>query len=136
MGEEYAVEPVAPATIGGFEVVEGENLDIAAPSPVQYQPKGPPMRRIPMAQRLEYKRTIIPVMLTLGVAMPLLATMAKFSSPDSILAAFGGTLGLVFYAVGALLLALAVFTMLSVKHLLDMQAARQAAQNQGPGPRS
>ena len=72
--------------------------------------------RVPATHRqLELKRTMIPLLLTIGAMLPLGGLASILMGDDSLIAA-GLTLPAVMIVLGLLILGAAVLTMLQVKH--------------------
>ena len=67
---------------------------------------------------LRAKRTLIPILLTLGVLLPVMASLKWLSSPESAFAEWSSGLALAMLVAGLVILAAAIANMLSVKHML------------------
>jgi hypothetical protein len=73
---------------------------------------------------LRMKRTLIPILLTLGVMLPITGSLKWLAPRDSAFAAWSSGLALAILAVGVCMLGIAVANMLQVKHMLTTAAAR------------
>jgi hypothetical protein len=78
--------------------------------------------RTPFYARLSFRRTIIPILLTMGVALPGCAVWWLSQDEDSPARALGLKFPLTFALVGLVLLALGIVNMLHVRH--DMEQRR------------
>jgi hypothetical protein len=86
------------------------NIPAPAPEVFRAKPKAPPKPRTHLTHKLEFKQTIIPVMLTVGAICLISAALPYLVAADSNLAAmkdmsFVGTMlvvGLVFLVFGVL----------------------------------
>ncbi len=74
---------------------------------------------------LRNKRTLIPIMLTLGVLLPAIATLKWILAEDSPFAALPLGAVMALLAIGAVLQALAILNMLHVRHLLQLTQTRR-----------
>ena len=75
----------------------------------------------PIARSLSLRRTLIPVLLTMGVMLPALAAMWFASDTNSIVRTTGRWLPITFIVLGAVFLLLAIVNMAQVKHLMKDQ---------------
>ena len=75
-----------------------------------------------LAQNIEYKRTLIPILLTCGVLIPVLGALPWFLS-DSMIGQMPTWAIACAFTTGAVLLALAIANMVQVKHQLDQMHA-------------
>ena len=71
------------------------------------------------------KRTLIPILLTLGVLLPALASLKWLMTADSPFTALPIPAAGMLIALGAVLLVMAVFNMLHVRHLLQLTQPRR-----------
>lgn len=119
------------AALGAAPPTDDDAVAVPAP-PVDYLARhlggggvAASARREPYLRGVEFKRTVIPILLTLGVALPVLGALRYVVGQGSPLAEFPGWVSYALFATGAVLLALAVMNMAQVKHQLD--AARRGA---------
>jgi hypothetical protein len=94
---------------------------VPAPDAAVFAPKHHPrpQRRASHAaiyQTIEFRRTIIPVLLTCGVLTIAFGTLKYVLGPDSALAELPTWLPVLLFVTGALLLGFAAMNMLSVRH--------------------
>jgi hypothetical protein len=87
-------------------------------------------RRTPYVKTLHFRRTIIPVLLMLGVSLPALAIYWLTIDKDSLLRSTGAALPIVLASVGAVMLALAILNMIVVKQ--ELQHAALTAKSVSP----
>lgn len=73
---------------------------------------------------LRMKRTLIPILLTLGVMLPVTGSLKWLAPRDSAFAAWSSGLAVAILVVGLCLLVAAVANMMQVKHMLSQAAAR------------
>jgi hypothetical protein len=110
--------------------VDDDAVIVPAPDQSVFAPRAaprPPVYRH-MVQTLAFKRTIIPILLTLGVLCPvlgLLGFLVPSTSPLSVLR--GGWFSVPFVLIGLMNLAFAIVTMLQVKHELERQQREYGA---------
>lgn len=109
---------------------DDDMMNIPAPEASVFQPRPKPApragaRATNYARRsLDYRRTLIPILLVLGLYMAWLASLKYFSGPDSVLATVPVWVP-VLLAVGSIvLLGLAVVNMISVKQQLEAEEKR------------
>jgi hypothetical protein len=76
---------------------------------------------IAMKKNLNFRRTLIPILLTSSTMMLAFGGLKSFSGPDSMFANLAGWIPIVLFSGGGVLLLLAIFNMLSVKAQLDSQ---------------
>jgi hypothetical protein len=130
LGTAAGQAPDAPAD-PFTRIVEDTNVPISFPV---YAPHATPPRaastrptRESLYRRLSFRRTIIPILLTQGVALPALAAWWFLLDQDSPLKAVGLVLPLTLLAVGIVMLGLAVLNMVQVRHQLRSGDARAGA---------
>src|SRR4051812_13957761 len=95
----------------------------SAPTPLAAQRPKPALSQV-LAQSLEYKRTLIPILLTFGVLLPLLGVLPWFLS-DSLIGEMPKWAIVCSFLTGALLLALAIANMVQVKHQMAKMPSSQ-----------
>lgn len=83
-----------------------------------------PARRAPFYKSLSFRRTIIPILLTMGVALPALASGWFMLDRDAPLKQTGVVVPLAFFITGAVLLLLAIANMLTVRQQLRERMTR------------
>lgn len=108
----------------GAEIVDDDDSVIMpALEASSYKPKSKTTAdvraQISRKRNLEYRRTLIPVLLMTGTLMIVFGILRFFTGPDSMLANLPVWLPIVLLSGGLILLALAGVNMLSVKHQLD-----------------
>ena len=116
--------PAQPALPTGSTDMDDDAVIVPAPDPTAFAPRPAPRPpvRVHRVQTLEFKRTIIPILLTLGLICPTLAIVgfsAPSTSPLSVLRS--GWFSLPFILIGLLNLAFAIITMLQVRDELERQ---------------
>jgi hypothetical protein len=103
-------------------------LNVPAPSPevFHHRPAPPRPKKIPLHARLSFRRTIIPILLTMGVALPACAVWWMMQDEDSPLKLLGLRFPITLTVVGVVFLALGIVNVIQVKHqlLADEQARR------------
>lgn len=77
---------------------------------------------------IRMKRTLIPILLTLGVLLPVTASLKWLSPPESPFTDWSSALAWTILIVGVALLAAAVMNMLQVRQMLSDRAARGLTQ--------
>jgi type IV secretory pathway VirB10-like protein len=108
-------------------VDDDDSVIVPAPEASVFMPRAKPTTsaevRAAIARRksLNLRRTLIPILLTLGVITLVFGSMKFFSGPDSMLANIPGYMPIILLIAAAVLLVLAVFNMLSVKVQLDAE---------------
>jgi hypothetical protein len=100
-------------------IVEDANVTIgvtlySAPSAVTTSSK-PAVRREPFFRALGFRRTIIPILLTLGVALPGLAIWYFTMDQDAPLKQLGLAFPISLLSIGAIMLLLAIVNMVAVR---------------------
>jgi hypothetical protein len=93
-------------------------LPTSAIAPKPAAPASRYVRPVPLFRRLEFRRTIIPILLTLGVALPIVGALPMIVPADSAFAPIDRMYSFTFFIVGAVLFVLAVMNMIAVKHQL------------------
>jgi hypothetical protein len=113
-------------------IVEGDNVAIAMPPGGVHastgvsswsstsSSRGP--RRESLYRTLAFRRTIIPILLTLGVSLPALAGWWCLLDRDAPLKQTGAVVPITLLVVGVVLLLLAILNMLYVRHELQRAA--------------
>lgn len=104
------------------------NLPAPEPSVLAHTPtatrrKGP---RPPIYATLGFKQTVIPILLTLGICLPIIALLC-FTWSDSVLGILGGEapyIPITFLIVGIAMLAFAILNMIQVKRQLAARGER------------
>jgi hypothetical protein len=107
--------------------VDDDAVDMPAPPPEVFAPRAgrgaQAARRDPLRRAIHWRRTLIPVLLTLGLLMPALGGAWFVLVPDdSIFKLFRRTIPTVLLAVGPVLLILAIVNMIQVRAMI--RAAR------------
>jgi hypothetical protein len=102
-------------------VDDGDNVNIPAPTPEVFAYRTPPVRvkRTPMYARLSFRRTIIPILLTLGVSLPICGAWWLMLDEDHPLRGLSIGYPILIVATGVVLLVLAILNMLQVRHQLQ-----------------
>jgi hypothetical protein len=106
------------------EIVDDDDaVNVPAPDAAVFAPRprtrpAPRRGRAAMYQTIEFRRTIIPILLTCGTLVIIFGSLKYTLGQDSALAELPAWLPIVLFITGAVLLALAVVNMLSVKHQL------------------
>ena len=77
----------------------------------------------PLDRSINSKRMLIPILLTLGILMPAMATLKWLAPSDSPFAAWPIGAVAALAALGVAMLALAVMNMLHVRHLMQQRTA-------------
>src|SRR5438046_2285680 len=78
----------------------------------------PPRKNLPFHQSIEYKRTLIPILLTCGVLLPALSLLPVIA-PESVMGGMPAWVIVCAALAGVILLALAAMNMMQVKHQLQ-----------------
>jgi hypothetical protein len=120
--------PAQPTLPSGSTDIDDDAVIVPPPDPTVFAPRPAPRApaRLHRVQTLEFKRTIIPILLTLGVICPTLALvgfLAPATSPLSVLRS--AWFSIPFILIGLLNLALAVITMLQVRDELQRQRRQE-----------
>lgn len=107
-----------------MQVIDDEGAEVViapAPPPEAFSPKSqqPKPARQPYYARIEFRRTIIPILLTSGVTLAVLGGGYFLIDPDSPLRNVQWWIPVTLLLISPLLLALAVLNMLHVKHDLE-----------------
>ena len=76
------------------------------------------MKSVALDRTIKTRRTLIPVLLTLGVMLPVVASLKWWSSPESPFRTWSTTPVLLLIAVGLVSLLMAVVNMIQVRDLL------------------
>jgi len=78
---------------------------------------------VPFHQSVEYKRTLIPILLTCGVLLPALSLLPAIA-PKSLMGGMPSSIIITGIVAGVVLLALAALNMAQVKHQLEKSPPR------------
>jgi hypothetical protein len=121
--------PNTPADIGtslANVIDDGDAVIVPAPDPgaLAHRPPRKRAKSQPLYARLSFRRTLIPILLTMGVALPGCAIWWCFLDADSPLKSISISFPITLAAVGLVLLGLGVMNMLFVKHQLEQQTPR------------
>jgi hypothetical protein len=126
-GRDYTRQADAVAHV----VEDGDAVNVPPP-PVEYlghthphhpQPGQPAGPMIPRYQKLDYRQTLIPVLLTAGLCLLALGATKWFCAPDTRLGAQPVWMAVVWLAVGGVALVLGLLNMIQVKVAME-QAGR------------
>ena len=90
--------------------------DSAPPS--RQSPRSRAVRSVALDRAIKTRQTLIPVLLTLGVMLPIVGSLKWLSSPESPFRSWETTPVLVLIAVGVVALLMAVANMVQVRQLL------------------
>jgi hypothetical protein len=90
----------------------------SASTPIQ-----PSRTGVPFHQSIEYKRTLIPILLTCGVLLPALSLLPAIA-PESLMGGMPRSIIITGIVAGLVLLALAALNMAQVKHQLEKSPPR------------
>jgi hypothetical protein len=144
--DDHAGSEIAPLSSDGEEehhhvtlddddavIVPAPDLSAFAPRPHARRPVGVG-RHAAIYQTIEFRRTIIPVLLTCGVLTTAFGSLKYALGEDSPLADLPRWLPIGLFITGAMLLGLAVVNMLSVRQQL-LEARGSARQPSPPSPR-
>jgi hypothetical protein len=124
---DHEAELAAEAEAVAHVVEDDDTLNLPAASPESIlHPKRPRPKREPMIKTVEFKQTLIPVLLTMGVLLPALGGYGLVLGDASPIAD-QKWVGVAVIAIGGVMLAFAVLTMLQVKYQLDQRAQGEAA---------
>jgi hypothetical protein len=102
-------------------------MNMPAPEVSVFQPRRKPAAKASVSaattakRSLQYRRTLIPILLVLGVYMAWLASLKYFSGPDSVLATLPGWVPALLGVGSMVMLVLAVVNMISVKLQMDAE---------------
>lgn len=129
------IESALPAPIDSGDissslanVIEDDDAVIVpAPEPAVFAHRPPPApaKRDPFYARLSFRRTIIPILLTMGVALPGCAIWWLLQEEDSPLKSLGWQFPATLTVIGIVMLLLAILNMIQVKHAMDAQRVGQ-----------
>jgi hypothetical protein len=114
----------APATIPNIDDDDAVIVPAPAPEVFAHRPAPPRVRRQPFYQQLAFRRTIIPILLTMSVALPACAVWWFMQGQDSPIRSLGLKFPITFLVLGLISLGLAIANMLHVKHELARAAER------------
>ncbi|MGH7178390.1 MAG: hypothetical protein ACREJC_13510 [Tepidisphaeraceae bacterium] len=95
-------------------VFDDDAVIVPPPHPEMFARTSAPERRVPFFARLGVRRTLIPILLTLGGSLIALGTLWFRLDPDSPLRDLGSTPAIAFLVLGPVLLLLAVLNMAQV----------------------
>ena len=84
-----------------------------------HRPAVAPAKRVGFYARPGFRRTIIPVLLTMGVALPGCAIWWLMQEEDSPLKSLGWQFPVTLTVIGIVMLALAILNMIQVKRAMD-----------------
>jgi hypothetical protein len=106
-------------------VDDDDAVIVPAPSPEVFvhRPAPPRAPRLPLYARMGFRRTIIPILLTMGVALPACAAWWCTLDEDSPLKLLGLRFPITLAVVGVVLLALGIVNVIQVKHQLEIEGA-------------
>jgi hypothetical protein len=109
-------------------VEDDDTLNLPAPGPEAFAPRRAPARprRTPMSRTVEFKQTLIPILLTQGLLLPGIAAYLLSLGEVSPLAGHSW-IPLTLLGIGVALLLLAGLTMLQVRHQLASSAGAKPA---------
>ena len=127
--DEISSPPIEASTDGSVEqgveseaqeIYESDEVMAPAPDASVFAPKAKPATaprssRTPYTQTLEFKRTVIPVMLTSGTIMLITAAAIFLAGVDSIFASIPAWLAIALLLFGLILLSLAAMNMMQVR---------------------
>jgi hypothetical protein len=130
-----AATPTAPVAQSGSEDIssslanvidDGDAVIVPAPTPdvLAHRPAPKRIKRDPIYTKLSFRQTLIPILLTMGVALPGCAVWWLFLDPDSPLKSATVWFPITLAVIGLVLLALGVMNMLFVKHYLQQQSQK------------
>jgi hypothetical protein len=131
------VTPMHPATsaqataVGSVEVAPVDDDDaVIVPAPsmesLGHAYHAPVRQRNAVLAETNFKRTLIPIELTLGVLLPVFGVAKFFLDPDAPIAQLPNWMSFAIIAVGPLLLGIAVVNMLRVQKLMAGTVAPKA----------
>ena len=130
-GKDDAAEALAAMTEGGVrndvEAPLGGDEMLAAPppDPSVFAPRYS-TRDLLAERRIHHRRTLIPILLTCGVLMPLVGSLKWVRGPDSPFASWPIWAPVLLAMSGAALLALAFANMRQVKRMMSLQLTAPA----------
>ena len=110
-------------------VDDDDTIAIPAPPPEVFAPRptAAAKKRTPAQAGIELRRTLIPILLTFGVSLPIIGAWWFTRGPESPIRAAGLALPITMFVVGAVLLLLAVLNMLQVRAMLYPPGTRSGA---------
>ena len=115
----HELELAAGADAIAHIVEDDDTLNLPAPGPEAFAPRRPPVRpkRELVSRTVGFKQTLIPILLSQGVLLPLIATYLLVLGEESPLAGHAW-IPLSLLGIGLVLLLFAVITMLQVRNQL------------------
>jgi hypothetical protein len=121
---DHEAEVEAEAQAIAHVVEDDDTLNLPAPSPemLAHRPRPPQAKREPLARTLGFKQTLIPILLTMGIMLAGIAAWS-FALGDESPVAAKSWITVAVLAIGALMLVLAVITMLQVRNQLSRTAS-------------
>ena len=120
----HELEVAAEAEAIAHVVEDDDTLNMPAPGPEAFAPRRPvarPKREL-VSRTVGFKQTLIPILLSQGALLPLIATYLLVLGEESPLAGHAW-IPLSLLGIGLVLLLFAVLTMLQVRHQLAQMAA-------------
>ncbi len=109
----------------GHVIEDDDRMVAPAPSPEVFAPKALSPRPVhgSILKTLAFRRTSIPVLLTLGLVLLIVGSLKFLRDPESPFAALSLWLVLTVMVMGLILIGLGVFNMILVKQQLEAKAA-------------
>ncbi len=109
------------STAAAVDLATADDDAVIVPPPdvEVFIPKSTSSRRSALYQTLQFRRTVIPILIVCSLLLISIATAKAFVGPDSLLSDLPSWLAPVLFSTGLVLLALAVLNMISVKQQLD-----------------
>jgi hypothetical protein len=118
----HAQEVARGADAMAHIVEDDDTVNIPAPTPdmiATRRPAPPPRQRVHLSRTVEFKQTIIPTLLTLGVLLPALAGWS-FALGEESPVVDSPWIPLAVLGIGVLMLIFSVITMFQVKHQMAL----------------
>ncbi len=106
------------------EITEEDDDDVIAPAPdlSAFTPKARPVvAKKHLYEQTNFRRTIIPILLTGGMLMIALGAWSQVDR-NGILGNLGGGIAILFISLGVVLIVVGALNMLHVKHILEANA--------------
>jgi hypothetical protein len=126
-GESAPSPPVEGGDLGSSlaNVIDDDDAVIVpAPGPAVFahRPAPPALtKRVPLHARLGFRRTMIPILLTLGLALPVTAIWWMIQEDDSPIRELGWQFPVTLTVIGIVMLGLGILNMVQVKRQMDEQ---------------